>query len=422
MNSVTEGTYSYNYLQFHWMRAQANLDRVQRVYANTITGRSVKLGEVKIGPFETDYFKQRVLPHLEIKRRAAFNEVNTAIFLYNLKENQENTAARKQTLRWIAEYLSRAKRFNEALIIPVADEDRFLLLGTILRVAATYGEDKVVTAILGTIETENKAQYFPTLAEALSFRGASADDLAAFRETYADTPQIREAQLRGVVRREIALARAAAAKLAPKNAIDGVDPVPKTDIRHDPHALAKALFPQPTPESAATLALFDAGTGRSPEAPQLTKIARPALEAARLTALADAGRWAELDQRAAASTEGRLRAIYLYAEAGKLAEADTRVAALSKDQPAATEAAQLERVRGQMFSNAVSFPVNPETFAALPIKDPNRVAALIIEWSLTPNRRQRGMLPWDAVIYKFAAGWDNLPLPDPNVTPVTPRT
>jgi hypothetical protein len=32
-----------------------------------------------------------------------------------------------------------------------------------------------------------------------------------------------------------------------------------------------------------------------------------------------------------------------------------------------------------------------------------------MDWSLTPNRSQRGATPWDAVVFKFAGGFKNLP-------------
>jgi len=35
-----------------------------------------------------------------------------------------------------------------------------------------------------------------------------------------------------------------------------------------------------------------------------------------------------------------------------------------------------------------------------------------MDWSLTPNRSQRGATPWDAVVMKFAGGFENLPEAD----------
>ena len=37
VNNVTEGLYSYAYIQFHWKRASANLDRIARAYPSSPT-------------------------------------------------------------------------------------------------------------------------------------------------------------------------------------------------------------------------------------------------------------------------------------------------------------------------------------------------------------------------------------------------
>jgi hypothetical protein len=52
-----------------------------------------------------------------------------------------------------------------------------------------------------------------------------------------------------------------------------------------------------------------------------------------------------------------------------------------------------------------------KTFSELPITDPCVLAIAIMDWSLTPNRSQRGAAPWDSVVYKFAGGFENLPKP-----------
>ena len=50
-------------------------------------------------------------------------------------------------------------------------------------------------------------------------------------------------------------------------------------------------------------------------------------------------------------------------------------------------------------------------FSELPISDPCVMATAIMEWSLTPNRSQRGATPWDAVVTRFAGGFEKLPMP-----------
>src|SRR5437867_645230 len=45
--NIGEDGYSYSYLQFHWKRAQANLDRILEVYPETPVGKAVQSGKLK---------------------------------------------------------------------------------------------------------------------------------------------------------------------------------------------------------------------------------------------------------------------------------------------------------------------------------------------------------------------------------------
>jgi hypothetical protein len=72
VSRVAEGQYSYAYMQFYWKRSQANIERILRSYGDTPVSTRLKAGELKLGPFELPYFKERVLPYLEVKRLAAY--------------------------------------------------------------------------------------------------------------------------------------------------------------------------------------------------------------------------------------------------------------------------------------------------------------------------------------------------------------
>src|SRR5947209_5121080 len=50
--NISENDFSYSYLQFYWKRAQANLDRILRVYPTTPTALGLKNGTLKLGSFE----------------------------------------------------------------------------------------------------------------------------------------------------------------------------------------------------------------------------------------------------------------------------------------------------------------------------------------------------------------------------------
>ena len=45
VNNVTEGLYSYAYIQFHWKRASANLDRIARAYPSSPTAAQLQAGQ-----------------------------------------------------------------------------------------------------------------------------------------------------------------------------------------------------------------------------------------------------------------------------------------------------------------------------------------------------------------------------------------
>src|ERR1700733_4206818 len=51
VTNMAEGQYSYSYLQFYWKRAQANVDRVRRVYPDSPTAAAMARGELKLGPY-----------------------------------------------------------------------------------------------------------------------------------------------------------------------------------------------------------------------------------------------------------------------------------------------------------------------------------------------------------------------------------
>jgi hypothetical protein len=106
-----------------------------------------------------------------------------------------------------------------------------------------------------------------------------------------------------------------------------------------------------------------------------------------------------------------LKVIELYAEAGQTSEAEKARTAFASDFSAGADDAGLAEFRGQMVSTEVPLEARKDTFADLPISDPCVMAVAIMEWSLTPNRSQRGATPWDAVVARFAGGFDNLPKP-----------
>src|SRR5271154_6956197 len=60
VTNMAESQYSYDYLQFYWKRAQGNIDRIRRVYPDSPTALELAHGDKMIGPYQLDYFKERV--------------------------------------------------------------------------------------------------------------------------------------------------------------------------------------------------------------------------------------------------------------------------------------------------------------------------------------------------------------------------
>lgn len=412
VRNVGEGPYSYSYIQFHWKRAGANLDRILRAHPSSPTARQLAAGGLKAGPFTPEYFKERVLPRLEEKKVAAFDAVNCAIFLYT-EETNTDIAGKKRLLEEIILTLCRQTRWGEALAYPVLDDERAWLWNLVVRQAATYRNDKLADELVSNTSELPAAHrlLLNTQAEALGFRGETADDLEKFLAAYPDlAAELRIAVLRGLVRRQKHIDRAIQANLPLKGLYDGVDGVqlppegaakPYADLA----AFYATLGDQPPAAAQAAYARYFAYLGRFAEAAALDDDDSAWVVDA-CDWLIDQERYAdalELGRRHPAATADL---VLLLARAGRLAEADALIGRSGADQSLV-----FARTRGQLLSTNTTFMVREHTFAQLAIQDPNLTGRLICEWSLTPNRALRGAAPWDAVVFKFAPGYENLPAP-----------
>lgn len=409
VRNVAEGPYSYSYIQFHWKRAGTNIDRILRAHPGSPTAQKLAAGELKIGPFTPGYFKERVLPRLEEKKVAAFDAVNCAIFLYT-EETNTDAAGKKRLLEEIILTLCRQVRWGEALAYPVLDTERSWLWNLVTRQAVTYRNDKLADELVTNAQNENKTLLLHTQAEALGFRGETAEDLEKFLADHADhAASLRPAILRGLVRRQKHIDRTLAAHRPLKGLYDGVDGVqlpPATAEKPwaDLAAFYATFGDNPPAEARAAYARYHAFLGRFNEAAKLAP--ESAWVADALDWLIEQERYADalaLGRKHPAATADL---VLLLARAGRLAEAD-EVAARA----GGGEELVFARTRGQLLSTAHVFLVREHTFANLALKDPNLTGRLICEWSLTPNRALRGAAPWDAVVFKFAPGFENLPAP-----------
>ena len=364
-----------------------------------------------VGPFTPVYFRERVLPRLEEKKVASFDAVNCAIFLYTEDTNRD-AAGKKRLLEEIVLTLCRQTRWGEALAYPVLDHERPWLWNIVVRQATIYRNNQLADELVSNTRELPAAHQLLlyTYAEALAFRGETAEDLAKFLEAnpaYADT--LRVAILQGLVRRQKHIDRALQAKLPLKGLYDGVDGVqlapgdaatPYADLA----AFYATLGDKPAPEARAAYARYHAFLGRFDQARALAPESAWVTDA--FDWLIDQERYAEalaLGRKYPAATADL---VLLLARAGRLAEADDVAARAGGGEQLA-----FARTRGLLLSTTNTFLVREHTFAALPIKDPNLTGRLICEWSLTPGRALRGAAPWDAVVFKFAPGFENLPPP-----------
>ena len=414
VSGMAEGNYSYAYLQFYWKRAQSNVDRVRRVYASSPTARSMERGELKLGPYSLDYFKERVLYNLELKRLGSFDDVNCAIFLYGRDEGR-NDAKRDEALANILEVLARRQRWNEALRFPVLDIHRPLLLRSIFRIADIYGAEDIVRKLTDEATPAERAAagFGPILAEAIALRGKPRTELYKF---VAEHPgdDVRSAALAGVVEREELIERMERLHVSFGATIQTVHlAVQNTSLRDDARAVARSLFNGNPDGAAPILAVLSAAQGAAPEsgAPVNAQLAY-------LTYLADAGRMDAMgayvrstQMTGPARRACELKVIELYAEAGRMTDAEGARKAFSPTGTPGADDAALAEFRGRMDSTEVPLVARKKTFSELAIGDPCVMATAIMEWSLTPNRSQRGATPWDAVVTRYAGGFENLPKP-----------
>jgi hypothetical protein len=414
VTNMAEGQYSYSYLQFYWKRAQANVDRIRRVYPDSPTAAAMARGELKLGPYELGYFRERVLYNLELKQLGSFDDVNCAIFLYGLKEARSDPQ-RDEALERILEVLARRQRWGEALRFPVLAAHRPLLLHSIFRIAAFYDQPAILRKMMADTKPADRtaAGFDPLLAEAQALLGKPRSDFFKFVADHPDEA-VRAAALRGIVERAVLIHRMETGHLPPGTSIQTVHLVVQNlSLRDDVNAVAAQLYRDSPDAALPMLAVYSAAMGISPGTG-----ADPEAHFAYLQYLADAGRldavgtYAMDNQlKGAARRSCELKAAELFAEAGHMEDAEKiRLGYASMGAEAGNEAA-LAEFRGRMDSSAVPLVAREHTFSELPIADPCTMAIAIMDWSLTPNRSQRGATPWDAVVDKFAGGFENLPKP-----------
>ncbi len=425
VSRVTEGDYSYAYIQFYWKRAQSNVDRVLRAYPATPVGQRLKAGELKLGPYELGYFRQRVLPWLEVKRLGAFDAVNCAIFLYNIDETRWDDT-RLAAFARIIEVLARQQRWSEALIFPILTQYRPLLLATVFRIAARFNQTKVVNNLLTNSTPAEQAVLYPIHGEELAIRGVPRTDIAALLDEH---PQdvMKLAVLSGMIQREFKIQRAAALRMPLTSIVLQGGALENPEVRDDVDAVARQFFPRGNRDASRQLAEYRAALGDLAAARRIAAAAGltdlTGVHVAYLDYLAAFEKFDELATYVPQAQltgdprrQCRLKLIELLARAGRFDESQRvlqdYLQADAAGHPALADAAELQWFRGRLqATDENQLAVREHTFADLPVKDPCVMAQAIMEWSLAVNRSVRGAAPWDAVVYNYGGGFVNLPEP-----------
>jgi len=412
--NLREGSYSYAYLQFYWKRAQANIDRIRHVYPDSPTAKALSRGDLKIGPYALDYFKDRVLYNLETKQLGAFEDVNCAIFLFSL-DTKRSDAVRDRARLEIAEVLAHRQRWEEALRFPVPDDRRAQLLATIFRVAAFDDHPEIVEKIMRTTPQRwrDAAGFTAITAEAMALQGKPRSELYSFVGGHPQ-PDVRTAALRGVIERDQTIRRMALLRIPVGDSIKTSHyVVGNASLRENVPDAAAQIFSGDLDAAAPLLSVYYASTGRAPET-----AAPVEAHEAYLQYLFDSERMGDVETYVRDSNLGgeakracELKVIGLHAEEGEMPEAEKARKAFAADFSAGADEAALAELLGRLDMPDTPVVAYARTFADLPITDPCVLATAIMEWSMSPNRSQRGATPWDAVVQRFAGGFDNLPMP-----------
>ena len=408
--NIGEGPYSYAYIQFHWKRSQANIERILRAYPATPTALSLATGQLKLGEFELSYFRDRVLSRLEEKRIAAFDAVNCAIFLHNFDERRFDDT-RRAALGRILEVLSRQQRWAEALKFPVLDSDLAFKAAAIFRVAARFEVDDVVKKLLAVTPKENLSTTRAILGEALALRGRPRTEITKLLDQDS-SDIVKLGALSGMIEREIAIQRGAALRTPTKNIFLAGGALQRPEVRDDVLATARTFFPDSSAASTELVDAYRAALGAQPASSAPTSV-----HLAYLEYLAAFEKFDELEAYLSSrlpATDRQpvaLKAIELYAKAGRETDALRYRAPFTRAGGADAQSAALAEFRGQMHSLEKQLTVQPNTFSGLSITDPCVLAQAIMEWSLTPNRAIRGAAPYDSVVRKFLPGFADIPAP-----------
>ncbi len=424
VRKINEGAYSYEYINFHYDQAMKNIDRILTAYPDTEEARKLQRGELMLGTFKIDYFRDTVLPQLGDMKEATESVVNCAIYLHNLPEadRQESRAA----LALILETLCRLVRSDEALIFPTLEEDRLFAKETIVRVVSHNVQQEISLSLVQGAEPQEQPILAAAYGEGMAAGGQKTDDLDKFIEEFP-TPdkRVELGVLRGMIERETNIYRDTLDKVkqkrqeealrAAKESGKGAPEGPKKEpVRYDVASFYRQKFGASPPAAAvAALAGFNALQGQIDEARALIGTRdEPGLVAVvgsyyEFLALHDklTGRETlhrELGLSPDSVAHCQLRLVELLAQNAHYVAADALKESGTAEFPKFHDQFIRSRMRGVFYSREELFSLNAKTIPALGINDPAVCAEVLLDWFLAPNKILKGS-SWgaDQILFKY---------------------
>lgn len=426
VKKIGEGEYSYEYINFHYLQAMKNIDRILTAYPETEYAQQLKRGDLKLGKFTIDHFRNALLAQLGDMKEATESVVNCAIYLHNLPE--ANRADSRIALGQILETLCRLVRSDEALIFPTLPEDRTFAKETIVRVVSRYLQKDISLSLVQGAEPEEQPVLAAAYGEGMAVGGLKLEGLEEWATRYPTPNKVVELGiLRGMIERESNIYRdqfdkvkkkreADALKAAQEAAKTSKEPEKPAEppVRYDVAAFARGKFgASPPPEAVELLAGFQALQGQFDEAKKLVaKLGPSALvivvsgyyeHLALVDKLSgDENLHRKLDLAPDAVARCELRQVELLAQNARYAAADKLAAAGSAEFPKFRDQFVRSRMRGVFYSREELFYLNAKTIPNLDIKDPAVCAEVLLDWFLSPNRLLKGS-SWgaDQIIFKY---------------------
>ncbi len=420
VKKIGEGTYSYEYINFHYNQADKNIQRILTAYPETEMGRKLKAGELKLGNYTIDQFRDSILPQLGDMKEATESFINCAIYLHNLPE--ANRAESRGALALILETLCRQVRSDEALIFPNLDEDRLLKLATITRIVSTGAQKGVGLNVIQSAEPGEEPTLAGAYAQGLAVGGMKLEDLEALPGRF-ESPgrEVELGILRGMIERMANIYRndhdlMLKKKTAEKSAISEKSPAPAKveSVRYDVADYFRQTFgSRPLPAASIAYAGYRALQGELEEARALTAglgdeaLAQVIINYYDSLGLNDRLTGGESLHRqwglgAAAVTQCDLKLVDYLARNGLLPEAERlRISAVATT-PALRDQYIRSYMHGMFYSRTALFRLTNTTIPDLDIRDPAICAEVLLDWVLSPNRLQKGS-SWgaDQILFKY---------------------